>query len=965
MPATVGILGPTVVAIDGELQDPGGRIVGRVLAALALRRGSRVTTERLIDDVWGEAAPARARASLQMHITKLRRLLEPTGVTIETVTDGYRLAGPPGSIDVDEFVNSAEDARTARTEGRWTTAAELSRRALALWRSDRVTSLDDSTLLSGELSSLTELRRQTRSIHLEATLALGGHEEGVAELEAAVSAEPLVERWWELLMIALYRSGRQADALDAYKRAAAVLGEELGIEPGPALANLEERILLQDPALLELPDSATSTVYELPPPTEPIIGRDADIQQAMSLLAGRRQLTILGPGGVGKTTLSLAVGRRLASGYPDGVLFWDLTACDSDQNVATELAEQLGIEPEPDALEASVDFLRSRALLLIADNCEHVLAGAATVVEAVLDRCPDVSVIATSRRPLSTPKESDLRIAPLAVPDAGADETELAGSPAVRLFATRAGDAVPNLDPGTPELTAVAAICRRLDGLPLAVELAASWSHLLTVRDIAGRLASLMDSPGASPDEGRHRSLEAAIGWSYSLLDAADRDAFERLAVFRSVFDLEAAEAVLERSPLEMLANLTDASMLSVDLSGPSARYRMLETIREFGLARLQERADFADLQAGYRSFVIQTALNAADALQEAEWFDRVQEMLPDLRSVLDTAAVAEPHLVVSVAEKLRAFWTQRGLAHEIEPRLASVVDGVQSASGWYTLGVMRYARGALDEAQATFESGLTVESGPEERARLVNALGVLALERGDYVRAAGAYREAGELFEAAGWPAGVAAAQLNQGIAALNQGRHDEAVEFLESARKLFGEVGDRREEAHALLRLAFASELSGESEVGRERAGAALRIARTLGPGLALADALQYTADVEVGAGDPTSARPLLAEAVEMFLALGHRVGLQRAMLTATAVAVADEQWTEAAEMNAYSAAIREDLAIPVPAANRAAVDGLRQAIAARVPEIRRKALAERARLAVVDDMAGRCLHFLQHPA
>ncbi len=210
MPATVGILGPTVVVVDGEQRDPGGRIVRRVLAALAVRGGERVTTERLIDDVWGEAAPAQARASLQMHIAKLRKLLASTSVSIETVTDGYRLAAPSNGVDVAEFIQLAEDARTARAESRWPTAAGRSQRALNLWRSGRIEALDDMPSLAGDVTGLMELRRQTRLIHFEVRLAIGEHQELVGALEEATAAEPFFERFWELLMLALYRCGRQA-----------------------------------------------------------------------------------------------------------------------------------------------------------------------------------------------------------------------------------------------------------------------------------------------------------------------------------------------------------------------------------------------------------------------------------------------------------------------------------------------------------------------------------------------------------------------------------------------------------------------------------------------------------------------------------------------------------------------------------------------------------------------------------
>lgn len=959
MSVTVGILGPVVVVVDGKPRDPGGRKVGRVLAALAIRAGERVPTDRLIDDVWGEQAPPSARASLQMHITKLRKLLASTPVTIETVPDGYRLSAPPGGVDVTEFIRLADDARTARADGRWQTAAERARRALDLWKSDRIEALDDAHSLAGDITGLTELRRQTRLIYYEVRLALGEHEQLVGELEEATAAEPFFERFWELLMVALYRCGRQADALAVFQRAASLLVEELGLEPSPALARIEERILLQDPSLLELPDADYDEAPLLPPPTSTLIGREDEIREATKFITEDRLVTVLGPGGVGKTTLALEVGRRLTGGFPDGALLFDLTACSRDDEVAMVAAEHLGLAIDGDALRAVTDHLRSRSMVIVIDNCEQVPNGAAELVEALKSGCPDLAIVATSRRRLPAAGRC-LVLAPLAVPPDHADGPEVGGYGAVQLFIERARAVHPDLEVGPDDLPTLGRICRRVDGLPLALELVAAWTNVLTIGDIEARLEGLTESRRASDVRGRHSSLDQAIDWSYKLLVEEDRAAFSHLAVFRSAFDLAGAAAVLDvgdDEAIRMLGRLVDASLITADVGGRSARYHMLETIRTFGAEHLSTLPHAGEVTRRHRDFTVATVLNRPDEMPEASWFDRVQEMLPDLRMILD----AEPDTVVEVAGRLRSFWAQRGLGHEIEPRLEAVVTSAGSASAWFTLGVMRYARGALEEARQAFEAGLGEECGAEDRARITNALGVLALESGDYEAAEKAYRQAEKLFTSARVPGGVAASRLNQGIAALNQGDLEASVGLFESARGLFRSEGDVREEAHALLRMAFAAELAGEHEVALERARAALRIVRGLGTGLALADALQYTADFEVGSGSPSESRPLLIEAVEMFHSLRHTPGLQRAMITATAVAVADEQWAEAAEVSAYAAALRHQLGIPVPAANRSAVDRLDRAIAASVPDIRRSALAERARLADVDQMVARCLDVL----
>ncbi len=959
----VGLLGPTVVFVDGDTVDPGGQRIRRVLAALAARSGQRVRTEQLIDDVWGDGAPSRARASLQMHISKLRRLLEPTSARIETVDGGYRLRAPPPAVDVVAFGRAVDEARAARTDGRWETAEERSARALGLWRSDDLAEVDDIPSLAAEATHLRDLRRQARTIHAEALLALGDDGVAVDELDRAVRDEPFVERFWELLMLALYRSGRQADALAAYRRAAGILGEELGIEPGPALQRLEEQILLHDEALLRRP-VARPARWTLPDVGASLVGRDGEVAWMVDRLAEGSPVVVVGPGGVGKTRVALEAARRVAEGFADGGAFVDLTVCDRDRDVAAAVAEQLRVDPDDDPESAVCELLVARSMVLVVDNCEHVPAGASKILSAVAAHCPDVALVATSRCRLDVPGEV-LTLESLPVPPPGTPPDRVGEFAAVALFCARARAVAPAFDPDDDELGMVADLCRRLDGLPLAVELVAAWMNVATVGDVVARIVdtSHVRSRVAVPDD-RHAGLAEAFDWSFRLLGADDRDAFVRLSVFRSFFGLDGAAAVLgvgADEALGVVRRLADASLLTADLTHRHGRYRMLETIRGFAASRLDRRDDRDEVLGRYRRFVFEAALRLADGCDEAAWFDTLQAMLPDLRAVMGWAEVAEPQMVVDLAERLRPFWTQRGLGAEIEPRLEAVLEGSPRPEAWYTLGVMRYARGSIDGAKAAFSAGLeSAEPGPV-RARLLNALGVVSLDAGDYQSADALYREAEALFAAAGHDQGVAAAVLNRGIVAVNTGRFDDAEARFEAARVRFRDLGDRREEAHALLRLAFVAELAGRPEIARERARAALRIVEPLGVSLALADALQYTAEFELGAGSVFQARTLLVSAVEAFRALGNVVGLQRSFLTAAAVAAADEQWTEAAEMSAYAAALRAELGIPVPAANRDAVAGIAEAVAAAVPRARRDALAERARLADVDGMVERCLDVL----
>ncbi len=959
----VGLLGPTVIFVDGEAIDPGGRRIRRVLASLAVRAPDPVRTDRLIDDVWGDAAPARARASLQMHITKLRRLLEPTPARVETVAEGYRLVVPVDGVDAARFERLVEAARTARGEGRWDTALERATSATALWRGDELIELEEMASVAGERSRLLELRRHARIIRAEALLALGRPGDAVGELERIVVDEPFVERFWELLMLALYRSGRQADALAAFRQAASILGEELGIEPGPALQRLEEQILLHDPALEpdEAPKLETPT---LPAPRATFVGRGAEIGWVTDRLHPGGIVTIVGPGGVGKTSLALVAGRRVEGRYGDGAAFVDLTQATRDGVVAAVVAEHLGLDTGGDPSAAVVEHLRSRSMLLVVDNCEHVFVGARRFLDALTASCPDVAVIATSRRRLDLAVETWLTLESLAIPPPGLAAEEVAAYDSVQMFLDRAAAAAPGLVVSDDDLDAVADICRKLDGLPLALELVAAWMSVLTIADVVARIddAGLLQARHAEAGD-RHASLGTTIEWSYRLLDRRLRDAFEMLAVFRSGFGVGGAAAVLDVDPddaIALLARLVDHSLLVADVTGPHARFSMLDMIRAFARERLADRPDVDAVEDRYRRRVIRTVVEAGDG-DEAAWFDDLQARLADVRAVLEWAEAEEPETVVELAERLRPFWAQRGLGAEIEPRLVAAIQHRPSPGAWYTLGVMRYARGALEEAREAFAAGLASEPDGLDRARLVNALGVVSLDEGCYEEAYHRYREAESLFADAAHDSGVAAAVLNQGIVEVNLGRLDSAAESFESAREMFRRLGDRREEAHALLRLAFVAELGGRTELARERAQAALRIVRPLGHALAVADALQYTAEFELGAGSVVDARALLREAVGEFGRLGNVLGLARSFLTAAGIAVHDEQWPEAAEMCAYAAALRAELGIPIPAANRDAVTEITRLVEDVVPLVRREALAERARLSDLDGMVERCLDVL----
>jgi predicted ATPase/DNA-binding SARP family transcriptional activator len=556
-----------------------------VLAVLLLHANQVVPAARLIDEVWGEAPPATANKSVQLYVSQLRKALrgrDGGAQPLVTRGGGYVLEVNPESVDVDRFVLAAEEGRRALDAGRPDHAARVLRDGLALWRGPPLADFAYEPFARAEAARLEELRIAALEHRVEADLALGRHHELVAELEAAVDEHPLRERLRGQLMLALYRCGRQAEALEVYRAGRRVLVEELGLEPGPALQRLEQEILTQS---VELEPGAAAGANVLPSPPNRTLGRAEEIGALVAgLRAGTTRLvTLTGPGGVGKTRLALETARAAQADFADGARFVSLAALERPEDVAPAIVGTLGIAPLPGELPAQSlqRFLAGKHLLLVMDNFEHLLP-AAPLVADVVGACASVTVLATSREPLDLQAEQRHPVAPLA-PDA-----------AVGLFGERAGAHDPAFRLEDDNAAAVAEICRRLDGLPLAIELAAARCGLLSAPEIAERLDSALDElrGGVRDAPARQRTLRATIAWSHELLDDAERRVFERFAVFAGGATVAAAEQVTgaDATTLEHLV----AKSLLVRRSQPdgSTRLTMLETVRAFAAEQLAAAPD-------------------------------------------------------------------------------------------------------------------------------------------------------------------------------------------------------------------------------------------------------------------------------------------------------------------------------------------------------------------------------------
>ena len=460
--------------------------------------------------------------------------------------------------------------------------------ALALWRGPPLADIRDQPVAATAVPRLEELRLQALELRGDALLALGEHAVLLPDLDQLIADHPYRERLREQQIVALYRGGRQKDALEAFRAARATFVEELGVDPGPALQQLERSILSQDPALSP-PEAEPARRTELPVPATPLVGRRLEIASVESLLRGEvRLVTLTGPGGTGKTRLALAVASALANELRDGATFVDLSSVTEAEALLPSVARALGVEGTDDELETPiVEYLRERSLLLVLDNLEQ-LGGKTQAVAALLARAPRLRVLATSRVPLRLSGEHDYPVPPLPVPVPAQHRfEEIVANEAVRLFAARARAVDPSFELTDENLESVVTVCRRLDGLPLALELAAAWIKVLSPSEIARRLGRALDVlvEGAHDLPARQQTMRATLDWSFELLDEPGQRTLADLSVFAGGWTIEDAEAVVGEDVVARLASLADHSLVR----RRGDRFTVLETIREYAAERLHE----------------------------------------------------------------------------------------------------------------------------------------------------------------------------------------------------------------------------------------------------------------------------------------------------------------------------------------------------------------------------------------
>ncbi|MEU1646604.1 BTAD domain-containing putative transcriptional regulator [Micromonospora zamorensis] len=867
------ILGPTqVVLADGREVPVGGPRLRALLALLLLDAGRVVSAERLIDGLYGEHPPRGASNALQSQVSRLRQALPAGHDPVEFHPAGYRLAVDPDDVDAYRFERLARAGRRALVDGDWPRAAAVLREALELWRGPALADAVGAAGAPAQAARLDELRLAAIEDRVEADLALGAQSALIAELRELVVAHPLRERSRGQLMRALAALGRPAEALAEFEDARHTLAEQLGVDPSAELAAVHLAVLRGE--------ERAAAEQALPSQLTTFVGREEELKRVRALLGERRLVTLTGPGGAGKTRLAIE-----AAGRVDGdVRFVELAGLADGSDVPQAVLSALGLrdaglrapaEPGRQSTDRLVEALAERRLLLVLDNCEHVIADVARLAARLLGACPALRVLATSREPLGLAGEALCPLSGLTLPPPDASTENADDYAAVSLFAQRAADVAPDFTVTEANVDVVLRICRTLDGLPLAIELAAARLRALPVAEVAARLDDRfrllsMGSRAASP---RHRTLRAVVEWSWDLLDDAERRLARRLTVFAGGATLEAAGRVSGLPAAEFvdaLSGLADKSF--VELTG--GRYRMLETVRAFCAERLAEAGEADQLRRAHTAYFLEFAWTASDHLRRAEqlhWLRRLDAERDNLHAALRraTAAGDAPDAAGLVAA-LSFYWWLRGMRGEAARLAANVLDllGAEAPPGLSeefalcvynsslagaghlpSLGNQRSVIRSLDRAPRQpfllYLSGIST-GPPSGGAEHVEEL----------------MRELRRLVGPDVWINALGA--MGSGSALMWSGEWDRARSALTTALDGFRSTGDRWGCMITLGALGELAAWQGDPETAGAHMDEAMGLVEALGSAVDQADMLRTRGEIRLRAGDLAAARDDFAGAL-----------------------------------------------------------------------------------------------------
>jgi predicted ATPase/DNA-binding SARP family transcriptional activator/Tfp pilus assembly protein PilF len=877
--------------------------VGALLAMLAFYPRQRHTREELIDMLWPDADLSAARNRLSQALVWLRPQLEPEGVVRGSVLLADRvhigLAPTAFTTDVADFDLLVKNGQRDLTPS---DRRDLLTQAVALYR---------GSLLAGYYNDwILDERQRLLDAYLSALRALVGSHEQLGESEIALgfarralSEDPLQEEAHVDVIRLLAESGQSAAALRQFQELRRILSKELGDEPSPATLALVESIKSNPTVTHIAPIAAPVRVTPLPAPLTRLFGRDEEIQRVhQTLLAGgARLVTLIGPGGAGKTRLALAAGASIESDWPDGVVFVPLADMDAPPMILTAIATALRLPAQGagSAMDQVAEALSARRFFLILDNLEHLAGGAGPLIRELLERVPTLTVLATSRQRLGLDFEREIAVPPLHTPSGSAATGELMDSPSVQLFVDRARAVNPAFDVTPSNASAVAQVCDRLEGIPLAIELCAAWAQTLTPAQMLEKLERRFDLlvSRRSDITPRHRTLRAALEYSYLQLPSDLQFVYKSVSVFRGSWSLEAAEAVFDEASqaasssgdlwpaLLALTELRERSLIVAEELDMAMRFRMLESLREFAGEQLSyaERAPLRKAHAGFYLRLAERADAETAASDQDRWLANLDQEQENLRAALSWSLETEDaDAGLRLAGALGRYWSVRGALHEgvryLERLLAlpaaQEAPPYVQAKAWSLLGHLLWSQGDFASARTAHEQALELRRGAGDLPGIAESLyhmGITAYREDDFPPAQAFLEESLAISREQGDRSGIARVLLNLGNIAYEQQRYQEARNFTQQSLEIEQQLGNRRRSANALHNLGLIARDSGEYSLAETLIQEALTINRSMTDNYSAASTLANLGSTALLLGQTERARVLLAEG----LRLAHDVG------------------------------------------------------------------------------------------
>jgi len=918
----IRLLGPLEVEVAGAQLQFEGVKQRRLFALLALRAPDAVSADELAEALWGARIPAGVVQALQKHISRLRCQLSSHGLSVRFQAAGYSLEIDPRAVDCRRFEDLLASARvSAGRDDPHSAIADL-QIALGLWRGEALADYRFDEFAQQEIARLEELRVEAIEERLAAQLASGGGEGLVGELRALVSEHPLRERLRGQLMVALYRAGRQAEALETMRAGRQLLVDELGIEPDPELRELERMILAHDSGLVaECP--RTGLAGRLPAPANETIGRSRELSELQDLLVelGARLVTLVGPGCVDKTRLSLEAARAVAGRFPARAVFVNLDGGEDAVVLVAAVASALGVVA---ATVAELGERLSRATrgapaLLVLDGFDRSADDARQVGE-LLSEVANLTVLATGRAPLRLCAEHVYRVQPLAA--AGA--TALFEARVRAVLADRVID---------QDRLIIDRICARLDGLPLAIELAADRARLLPLQALLERLDQSLELLTGGPCDlpWRQRSLRVMLELSWDALQEPERELLGRLTVFEGGASLEAAEAVcgvalggvLESLLLSLLDN---SSLLRIDSGGePQLRVGMLDTVREFAAERAAALEDLAALERRHASYFLSYCEDAAEQAartDQREWLDLLARERANVRLAVDRlsrAGATDGALRVAIAFARALPWDAH--VHEVRGWLQHALTATPCptpalrATGLYWDGALALSMGVFGDAAKQLTAALTAAREAEDAA--TEAAALAALGRGAILTCAA---NAAVICEAAlsaarrvGDPMLIADALLTSAGACERSKAWHQAGKLAGEALELYRAVGDPYGAAWALAELGWYDLIHGRLDASEEHLGEALDLRRRHGDDRRLVEPLIDHAWLMLARGCGKEAAHGFLDCLALARHVADQFNIGEALAGLSTHAARERRWDDAALLAGASAAVHAEIGAP----------------------------------------------------